>query len=37
MAEPARRSMSADEFLAWDNGTDTRYELVDAGSWPWRQ
>src|SRR5215216_1828932 len=31
MAEPAQRSMSADEFLAWDDGTDTRYELVDGG------
>jgi Uma2 family endonuclease len=29
MAEPARRSMTADEFMTWDDGTDTRYELVD--------
>jgi Putative restriction endonuclease len=27
MAEPAR-AMTADEFMAWDDGTDTRYELV---------
>src|SRR4051794_33458043 len=29
MRERARRLMSATEFLAWDNGTDTRYELID--------
>lgn len=29
MGEPARRPMTADEFLAWDDGTDTRHELVD--------
>ena len=29
MAEPARRAMTADEFMAWDDGTDTRYELVE--------
>ena len=29
MSEPARRSMTADEFMTWDDGTDTRYELVD--------
>ena len=29
MGEPARRAMTADEFLAWDDGTDTRHELVD--------
>ena len=29
MGEPARRAMTADEFLAWDDGTDTRYELFD--------
>jgi Uma2 family endonuclease len=27
--ERARRLMSAGEFLAWDDGTDTRYELID--------
>jgi Uma2 family endonuclease len=27
MAEPATRRMSLDEFLAWDDGTDRRYEL----------
>lgn len=29
MAEPARRAMTADEFMAWDDGTDIRHELVD--------
>lgn len=30
MAEPARDlSMTLAEFLTWDDGTDTRYELVD--------
>src|SRR3954452_4799855 len=29
MRERARRLMSATEFLAWDDGTDTRYELID--------
>ena len=29
MAEPARRLWSLDEFLAFDDGTDTRYELFD--------
>jgi Uma2 family endonuclease len=29
MAEPAIRRMTLDEFLRWDDGTDTRYELVD--------
>ncbi|MGD9617203.1 MAG: Uma2 family endonuclease [Alphaproteobacteria bacterium] len=28
MAEPAVRKMAVDEFLRWDDGTDTRYELV---------
>ncbi|HEY1259624.1 MAG TPA: Uma2 family endonuclease [Stellaceae bacterium] len=28
MAEPAIRTMTLDEFLRWDDGTDTRYELV---------
>jgi len=27
MAEPAAQRMTLDEFLAWDDGTDTRYEL----------
>ena len=27
MAEPAAKRMTLDEFLAWDDGTDTRYEL----------
>ena len=27
MAEPATRRMSLEEFLSWDDGTDTRYEL----------
>ena len=29
MAERARKLMSAAEFLEWDDGTDTRYELID--------
>ena len=29
MSEPAIRPMTLDEFLRWDDGTDTRYELVD--------
>ena len=29
MAEPAIQRMTVDEFLRWDDGTDTRYELVD--------
>jgi Uma2 family endonuclease len=28
MAEPAIRPMTLDEFLRWDDGTDTRYELI---------
>jgi Uma2 family endonuclease len=27
MAEPATRRMTVDQFLDWDDGTDTRYEL----------
>ena len=29
MAERAIRRMTIDEFLSWDDGTDTRYELID--------
>ncbi len=29
MSEPALRRMTVDEFLVWDDGTPTRYELVD--------
>jgi Uma2 family endonuclease len=29
MVEPARRLWTLDEFLAFDDGTDTRYELCD--------
>ena len=29
MAELAIRRMTVDEFLRWEDGTDTRYELVD--------
>ena len=29
MAEPAEKRWTVDEFLAWDDGTDRRYELVD--------
>lgn len=28
MAEPATRPMSVEEFLDWEDGTDTRYELI---------
>ena len=28
MSEPAVRPMTLDEFLRWDDGTDTRYELI---------
>ena len=28
MAEPAVKPMSLDEFLRWDDGTDTHYELI---------
>ena len=29
MAEPAIRRLSLAEFLRWEDGTDTRWELVD--------
>lgn len=29
MADQALKLMTVDEFLAWDDGTDTRYELAD--------
>jgi Uma2 family endonuclease len=29
MAEPARKKMTLSEFLQWDDGTDSRYELID--------
>ncbi len=29
MAEPAEKRWMVEEFLAWDDGTDRRYELVD--------
>jgi len=29
MAEPAIRRMTLEGFLRWDDGTDTRYELID--------
>lgn len=28
MAEPATKPMTLDEFLRWDDGTDTHYELI---------
>jgi Uma2 family endonuclease len=28
MAEPARKKMTVADFLNWDDGTDTRYELI---------
>ena len=30
MPEPATRRMNVAEFLRWDDGTDTRYELIDS-------
>ena len=29
MAEPAIRRMTLEEFLRWEDGTDTHYELID--------
>ena len=29
MAEQAVKRMTVDEFLDWDDGTDTRHELAD--------
>src|SRR5579863_9340943 len=29
MAETALKGMTVDEFLQWEDGTDTRYELLD--------
>lgn len=29
MAEPAIRRMTLEEFLRWEDGTDTRYELIN--------
>src|SRR5229473_1990133 len=29
MAEPAIRPMTLEDFLRWEDGTDTRYELID--------
>jgi Uma2 family endonuclease len=29
MPEPAIRHMTLEEFLCWDDGTDTRYELIE--------
>ncbi|HEY0837314.1 MAG TPA: Uma2 family endonuclease [Azospirillum sp.] len=28
MSDPARHRMTVEEFLVWDDGTDTRYELI---------
>ena len=28
MAEPAIKPMTLDEFLRWDDGTETHYELI---------
>jgi Uma2 family endonuclease len=33
MAERALTLMTVDEFLSWDDGTDTRYELADGALW----
>ncbi len=27
MSDPAQKPLTVDEFLAWDDGTDRRYEL----------
>jgi Uma2 family endonuclease len=32
MAEVAEKRMTVAEFLTWDDGTDTRYELIDGRS-----
>jgi len=29
MAEPARKLMTVEEFLAWDDGTMTKYDLIE--------
>lgn len=29
MTQPAVRRMTVAEFLAWDDGAETRYELID--------
>jgi Uma2 family endonuclease len=29
VTEPPEKPMTVDEFLRWDDGTDTRYELID--------
>ena len=29
MADPATKRMTLDDFLWWDDGTETRYELID--------
>lgn len=29
MSDPAPQVMTLDSFLDWDDGTDSRYELVD--------
>jgi Uma2 family endonuclease len=29
MADPATKRMTLDEFFWWDDGTETRYELID--------
>jgi hypothetical protein len=34
MAEPAIKPMRLDEFLRWDDGTETHYELI--GGFPGR-
>ena len=37
MAEAAEKRWTVEEFLAWDDGPDRRYELVDAASSAWRR
>ncbi len=37
MAEIAEKLMTVAEFLTWNDGTDTRYELSMAGPSRWRR
>ena len=37
MADIAEKRMTVAEFLTWDDGTDTRYELIDGRPSPWRR
>jgi hypothetical protein len=37
MAEPARKRLTVEDWLAYDDGTDTRYELVGGELVAWRR